>query len=130
MYLNTDKRGQEASSSDTQRRVDAEVTRMLREAYSRVTTLLVSTTRMREPPEMNCSSWRPLFLRTIAVHILSRLGLTQLPYERESFLGTGRTAPAGLPVSLCMAAVHLSLGFDWHSMTPVTSVTAPLSCCH
>ncbi len=41
MYLNTDNRGQEATSSDTHRRVDAEVTRMLREAYSRVTTLLV-----------------------------------------------------------------------------------------
>lgn len=40
VYLNTDKRGQEASSSDTQRKVDAEVTRMLREAYSRVTSLL------------------------------------------------------------------------------------------
>lgn len=41
VYLNTDNRGQEATSSDTHRRVDAEVTRMLREAYSRVTTLLV-----------------------------------------------------------------------------------------
>lgn len=40
VYLNTDNRGQEATSSDTHRRVDAEVTRMLREAYSRVTTLL------------------------------------------------------------------------------------------
>lgn len=40
VYLNTDNRGQEATSSDTHRKVDAEVTRMLREAYSRVTSLL------------------------------------------------------------------------------------------
>lgn len=41
MYLNTDRHGEKATSGDTHRRVDAEVTKMLREAYSRVTALLV-----------------------------------------------------------------------------------------
>lgn len=42
VYLNTDRHG-EKTSSDTHRRVDAEVTKMLREAYSRVTALLVGS---------------------------------------------------------------------------------------
>lgn len=42
VFLSTDRHGETATSSDTHRRVDAEVTRMLREAYSRVTHLLVS----------------------------------------------------------------------------------------
>ena len=41
VYLNGDRNGDKATSSDTHRRVDAEVTKMLREAYSRVTALLV-----------------------------------------------------------------------------------------
>ena len=41
VYLNGDQNGDRATSSDTHRRVDAEVTKMLREAYSRVTALLV-----------------------------------------------------------------------------------------
>ena len=41
VYLNSDRHGERATSGDTQRRIDAEVTKMLREAYKRVTTLLV-----------------------------------------------------------------------------------------
>ena len=55
MYLNTDNRGQEATSSDTHRRVDAEVTRMLREAYSRVTTLLVCLVTLYSYPRADDS---------------------------------------------------------------------------
>lgn len=41
VYLNSERHGERATSGDTQRRIDAEVTKMLREAYSRVTALLV-----------------------------------------------------------------------------------------
>ncbi|KAL3155675.1 hypothetical protein ABBQ32_012702 [Trebouxia sp. C0010 RCD-2024] len=40
VYLLSDGHGERATSGDTQRRIDAEVTKMLREAYKRVTTLL------------------------------------------------------------------------------------------
>ena len=40
VYLNKD-RERDTVSGDTSRRIDAEVTKMLREAYSRVTDLLV-----------------------------------------------------------------------------------------
>ena len=41
VYLQDEGQGPRATSGDTHRRIDAEVTRMLREAYSRVTSLLV-----------------------------------------------------------------------------------------
>ena len=44
VYLQEDGQGPRATSSHTHQKVDAEVTRMLREAYSRVTSLLVSIT--------------------------------------------------------------------------------------
>lgn len=42
VYLQEDAQGPRTTSSHTHQKVDAEITRMLREAYSRVTSLLVS----------------------------------------------------------------------------------------
>lgn len=42
VYLQEDGQGSRTTSSHTHQKVDAEITRMLREAYSRVTSLLVS----------------------------------------------------------------------------------------
>ena len=79
MYLNTDNRGQEATSSDTHRKVDAEVTRMLRKAYSRVTSLLVRLLNFS-----NGGKWQSSLLITL-YHTLQYLLLLLLSLYCQLF---------------------------------------------
>lgn len=72
--MNTDNRGQEATSSDTHRKVDAEVTRMLREAYSRVTSLLVRLLNLSDG-----GKWQSSALITVYTMVLVSAFIVAVP---------------------------------------------------